>query len=271
MLLVVLFIFLMGLVWGSFLNVVIFRMSHGTSPLSGRSICPKCKHKLAWFHNIPLVSYMFLMGKCAYCHKKISMRYPFIEALTGVMFVWWFLVGFNFFQLVGSPWSFIQPVFWLVVGMVMLSIFMTDLLYMVIPFSLNLLLFSLALFYRVGLTGFGIMKVDDFLKALVSGLVLCLFFFILQTLTLKIKKNDGFGLGDIFLAPSLGLLLGWPKILPAIFISFVFGAIVGLILIVFGKKKMNQHIPFGPFLLIGTFISLVWGGVIWGWYLSLLV
>lgn len=271
MLLVVLFIFLMGLVWGSFLNVVIFRMSHGTSPLSGRSVCPKCKHKLAWFYNIPLVSFVLLKGRCAYCHKKISLRYPLIEALTGVMFVWWFLVGFNFFQLVGSPWSFIQPVFWLAVGMVMLSIFMTDLLYMVIPFSLNLLFFSLALFYRVSLTGFGIMQVNDFIRALVSGLVLSMLFIGLQILTVKVKKIDGFGLGDILLAPSLGLLLGWPKILPAIFISFVLGAIVGLILIILGKKKMNQHIPFGPFLLSGTAISLVWGGAIWNWYLSLLV
>lgn len=261
----------MGLVWGSFLNVVIFRMSHGSSPLSGRSICPKCKHQLAWFHNIPLLSFVLLKGRCAFCHKKISIRYPLIEALTGVMFVWWFLVGFNFFQLVGSPWIFIQPVFWLVVGMVLLSIFMTDLLYMVIPFSLNLLLFSLALFYRVGLTAFGIMQTGDFVRALLSGLGLCLVFVVLQLLTKAIKKVDGFGLGDIYLAPSLGLLLGWPKILPGVFLSFAMGAIVGVILILLGKKKLGQYLPFGPFLILGTIIALVWGGQVWSWYFRLLV
>lgn len=187
------------------------------------------------------------------------------------MFVWWFVVGFNFFQLVGSPWSFIQPVFWLLVGMVMLSIFMTDLLYMVIPFSLNLLLFSLALFYRVGLTGFGIMQSADFVRALISGVGLCMLFVFLQVVTKMIKKVDGFGLGDIYLAPSLGLLLGWPKILPGVFISFVLGAIVGVILLLVGKKKIGQYLPFGPFLILGTIAALVWGGPIWNWYMSLLV
>jgi len=271
MIVVIGFIFVMGLVWGSFLNVVIFRMSHGSSPLSGRSICPKCKHQLAWFYNIPLLSFLWLRGKCAYCHKKISVRYPLIEALTGVLFVWWFLVGFNFFKLVGSPWSFIQPVFWLIVGMVMLAIFMTDLLYMVIPFSLNLLLFSLALFYRVGLTGFGIMQEGDLVKAVLSGLGLCLLFVTMQVLTKKIKHVDGFGLGDIYLAPALGLLLGWPKILPGVFCSFVLGALVGIILMIFGKKKLGQYLPFGPFLIAGTVFALVWGGQVWSWYMGLLV
>ncbi|TRZ49055.1 prepilin peptidase [bacterium] len=271
MFLVTIFIFVMGLVWGSFLNVVIYRMSHGSSPLSGRSICPRCKHKLAWFYNVPLLSFFWLRGRCAYCHKKISMRYPLIEALTGVMFVWWFLVGFNFFKLVGLPWSFIQPVFWLVVGMVMLSIFMTDLLYTVIPFSLNLLLFSLALFYRVGLTGFGIMQADDFFRALLSGAGLCLVFVFLQVLTKAVKKVDGFGLGDMYLAPSLGLLLGWPKILPGVFFSFTLGAVVGVGLILLGRKKFGQYLPFGPFLIVGTVLALLWGGGVWSWYTRLLV
>ena len=153
----------------------------------------------------------------------------------------------------------------------MLAIFMTDLLYMVIPFSLNLLLFSLALFYRVGLTGFGIMQVTDFVQALLSGLGLCLLFLIIQMLTKMIKKVDGFGMGDIYLAPALGLLLGWPKIVPGVFFSFVLGAVVGMTLIVFGKKKLGQYLPFGPFLIAGTVIALVWGGSVWSWYMGLLV
>ena len=271
MLPVILFIFVMGLVWGSFLNVVVFRTTHGSSPLSGRSMCPKCKHQLRWFDNIPLFSFLWLRGRCAYCHKKISIRYPIIEMLGGVLFVWWFLMGFNFFKLVGSPWSFIQPVFWLIVGMVLLAIFMTDLLYTVIPFSLNLLLFSISLFYRVGLAGFGIMQITDLVRALLSGLGLCLFFVLLQVLTKKIKKVDGVGLGDIYLAPSLGLLLGWPKIVPGVFLSFVLGSIAGIVLLLMRKKKIGQYLPFGPFLIIGTVLSLVWGGQMWSWYMSLLV
>src|SRR3989339_1592470 len=171
MYLIILFLFVMGLVWGSFLNVVIWRMSHGSSPLSGRSICPKCKHVISWYMNIPVLSYIFLGGRCAFCHKKISIQYPLIEFMTGIFFVWWFVVGFNFFKLVDNPWNIIQPAFWLIVGVVMLAIFIIDLLYMVIPFGLNLTLFTFALAYRVGLTSFGIMNRIDFVNALASGTV----------------------------------------------------------------------------------------------------
>jgi len=148
---------------------------------------------------------------------------------------------------------------------------MIDLFYMIIPFSLNLLLFSLALFYRVGLTGFGIMQRSDLINALLSGLGLCLLFVVLQMLTKVIKKVDGFGLGDIYLAPSLGLLLGWPKIVPGVFLSFVSGALVGVVLILSKKKKFSQYLPFGPFLILGTVLSLVWGADMWNWYMGLLV
>ena len=261
----------MGLVWGSFLNVVIYRMSHGTSPLSGRSICPKCKHVIFWYMNIPLLSFIFLRGLCAFCHKKISIQYPLIEFLTGVFFVWWFVVGFNFFKLVGSPWSFIQPVFWLATGLTMFAILVIDLLYMVIPFGLNLTLFTLALAYRVGLTGFGIMNSSDFFRSLATGAGVCLIFLLIQLITRRVKKVDGFGLGDIYLVPSLGLLLGWPRIIPGMFMSFVLGSMVGMVLILMKKKKLSQYLPFGPFLIIGTILSLLWGGAIWEWYLGLLV
>lgn len=271
MLLVILFLFVMGLVWGSFLNVVIYRMSNGSSFAKGRSKCPKCKHPIPWYMNIPLLSFFFLKGQCAFCHKKISIQYPVIEFLTGIFFVWWFVVGFNFFKLVGNPWSFIQPVFWLSVGLVLLAILVTDLLYMIIPFGLNLTLFTLALAYRVALTGFGIMNRIDFINAILAGAGICLLLIMLQFATKKIKKVDGFGLGDIYLVPSLGLLLGWPRIIPGMFLSFVLGSLVGIILIGLKKKKLSQYIPFGPFLILGTIISLVWGGAIWTWYVSLLV
>lgn len=271
MFLVIFFLFVMGLVWGSFLNVVIYRMSHGKSVADGRSACPKCKHLIPWKYNIPLLSFFFLKGKCAFCQKKISIQYPLIEALTGVFFVWWFVVGFNFFKLVGNPWGFIQPVFWLVVGLVLLAIFIIDLLYMVIPFSLNLTLFTLALSYRVGLTSFGLMETTDFVRAVASGVGLCFLLLSLQIIVKKFKKVDGFGLGDIYLVPSLGLLLGWPKIVPGVFLAFVSGSLVGLILIALKKKKMSQYLPFGPFLILGTVVSLLWGNAIWTWYFSFLV
>jgi len=187
--------------------------------------------------------------------------------MTGIFFVWWFVVGFNFFKLVDNPWNIIQPAFWLIVGVVMLAIFIIDLLYMVIPFGLNLTLFTFALAYRVGLTGFGIMNRIDFVNALASGVAVCLLLIILQILTKLIRKVDGFGLGDIYLVPSLGLLLGWPKIVPGMFVSFVLGSLVGLVLIGLKKKKLSEYLPFGPFLILGTVTSLLWGGSIWSWYI----
>src|SRR3989339_249727 len=161
MLIVISLLFMLGIVWGSFLNVVIYRTAHGKSPMEGRSRCPKCAKLIPWKYNIPLLSFFLLGGKCAFCHKKISWQYPLIEFMSGMLFVWWYLVGMQFFRLIGSPWQVIQPVFWLTVGMIMLTILMTDLLYGVIPLSVNFLFFSLVLLYRAGLVGFGMMERAD--------------------------------------------------------------------------------------------------------------
>jgi prepilin signal peptidase PulO-like enzyme (type II secretory pathway) len=263
---VTLFLFLMGLVWGSFLNVVIFRVSFGQSPLSGRSKCPNCGKKIDWIDNIPLLSFLLLRGKCKKCHKKISFQYPLVELMTGLLFVWWYMAGSSFFVLVGSPWQILQPVFWLVVGMLLLIIFVTDLRFGIIPDVINLLFVSLALFYRVSLISFGKMQSIDLFYGLISAFVLTFFFWFLWWVT----KRKGFGFGDVKLAPALGLLLGFPRILICIFVAFVLGSIVGLVLMFLGKKKFGQTIPFGPFLVIGVVIALLWGADIWNWYMSLL-
>lgn len=270
MFLIIFFLFVMGLIWGSFLNVVIYRTSHNLSPAKGRSICPKCKKTIPWKYNIPLLSFIWLRGRCANCHKKISLRYPAIELMTGVLFVWWYLVGSSFFRLFGNPWFVVQPIFWLVIGMILLTIFMTDLLYGVIPLSINMTLFTLVLLYRVGLTSFGIMTGSDLLMAFISGIMLGLLFLSLQKITKLIKGVDGMGDGDIVLSPALGLLLGWPKILIATFFAFAIGAVVGVVLILLKKKKMSNSIPFGPFLVLGTILALVFGGPIWTWYVGML-
>lgn len=261
-----LFIFLMGLVWGSFLNVVIYRTTHGASPLSGRSQCPKCKKTISWQYNIPLISFFWLRGKCAYCRAKISWQYPVVELLTGLLFVWWFWIGRGFFLLVGQPWTLLQPGFWLVVGMLFLVVFVADWRFGLIPDSANFSLFALALGYRLSLTGFGLMQSTDLVRAIICGLALMAFFYGLWYFT----KGRGFGFGDVKLAPATGLLLGWPKTLIAVFLAFVFGAVVALSLIVLGKKKLGQTIPFGPFLVLGTFAALIFGNRLWGWYWGLL-
>ncbi len=265
------FLFLMGLVWGSFLNVVILRSVKNKSFVTGRSECPKCRHQLAWYDNIPLLSFFLLGKKCRYCRKPISFIYPVVEFLTGVFFVWWFLIGFGFFKLVGSPWSIFQPVFWLTVGLVFIVIFVGDMLYMMIPFAVNMFLFGLVMTYRVSLVATNNMRMTDFIGALVAGLVLSGLFLTINKITQILRGVDGFGLGDVYLAPSLGVLLGWPKTAVAVFFAFFVGSIVGLGLIFSGRKSKKDYIPFGPFLLLGTVFSLMYGSSIWEWYISLLV
>lgn len=261
---ILIFVFIFGLVWGSFLNVVIYRTTHGTSPLSGRSVCPKCKKLISWKHNIPLISFFWLHGKCANCKTKISWQYPVVEIMTGILFVWWYLMGRSFFMLVSHPWNLIQPVFWLVIGMLLLVIFIADLRFGLISDEVNLPLFVLALGYRLGLVTTNQMQSPDLVRAVISGLVLTLFFYSLWFFT----KGRGFGFGDVKLAPALGLLLGWPRTLVATFIAFFVGAIVAVFLITLGKKKFGQTIPFGPFLVVGTVTALLWGQQIWSWYMG---
>jgi len=189
-----------------------------------------------------------------------------VEFLTGALFVWWFLIGRGFFLLVGQPWTLLQPVFWLVTGMLLLIVFVADWRFGLIPDSATGFLFILALAYRLGLAGFGLMQSVDLVRAIICGLVLMAFFYGLWFFS----RGRGFGFGDVKLAPSLGLLLGWPKTPVAVFLAFVLGALAALILLVLGRKKLGQTIPFGPFLVLGTLIALLWGSRLWSWYWGLL-
>ena len=263
---VVFFVFLFGLIWGSFLNVVIYRTTHGTSPLSGRSMCPKCKKIISWKNNIPLISFLLLRGRCANCHTRISWRYPVVEFMTGILFVWWYLIGQSFFSLVGSPFNYLQPIFWLIIGMLLLVVFFADLFFGLIPDSVNLMLFSLAFFYRLVLVSFSQMQVVDLYRAVGAAIILTIFFYSLWFFT----RGRGFGFGDVKLAPSLALLLGWPRVSVGIFSAFVIGAVLGLGLILFGKRKFGQTIPFGPFLIVGVLVGLLFGNDLWGWYWGLI-
>ena len=111
-------IFVLGLAIGSFVNVLIYRTLKNESPWEGRSYCDNCRRQLSWYENIPMVSYLVLGGKCRTCKKKISWTYPVVEMVTGLLFVWWGTLGFAFFQLTRSPLLYLQPLFWLFVGLV---------------------------------------------------------------------------------------------------------------------------------------------------------
>lgn len=261
-----LFLFVFGTMVGSFINVLIMRTIEGEDWVKGRSRCDHCKKQIRWFDNVPLLSYLLLGGKCRYCHKPISIQHPAIELLTGLLFVWWYAIGFAFFRLAQAPYTIIQPLFWLAVGILLLIIFVTDWLYQIIPDWANIALGVLALSYRFYLSVTGAMRWEDFWLSIAMGLLLAAFLFGLYLLT----RGRGMGLGDVKFAIVMGILLGWPRGVIGLLLAFILGAIVGIVMILLGLKRLKERIAFGPFLIAGTAIALIWGGQLWQWYWSLI-
>ena len=226
----------LGLVIGSFLNVVIYRLPRGLGYVRGRSFCPKCKHKINWFDNVPVISFLILKGRCRFCGRKISWRYPLIELLAGALFYLSYLSHLSFLS------------YLLICGLVV--IFFIDLEHQIIPDEIVIPLSVLFLGYRL-LTNIQYL-ISNFL---ITGIVSFLFLYLIHLLT----KGKGMGLGDVKLAFLMGLVLGFPKIVVAFYLAFLTGAFVGVILILLGKAKLKQKIAFGPFLVFGTIFSLLWG------------
>ncbi len=256
-------LFFIGAIIGSFLNVLIYRTVNELDWVKDRSRCDCCNHIVAWYDNIPLLSYLILRGKCRHCGKPIAFSHLVVEILTGSLFVWWYFVGFLFFKLTQSPLVVLQPLFWLLVGVFFLIILVADLRYYLIPDYAVVPLFVLTCFYRLYLVLSGVMQLQDLLSAVIATVLLSGFFFALWFFT----KGKGFGFGDVKFAIPLGLLLGWPKLLVGVFFAFILGGFVGIILLVSKKKYFGQVLPFGPFLIAGAVIALIYGETIWSWYM----
>ncbi len=245
-------IFLFGLAVGSFLNCIIYRLSVNEKP-SGRSYCPKCRHKLSYKDLIPLFSYIFLLGKCRYCKKKISIEYPLVELLTGTLFLATFLlVGLSF-----ELFFLLTALFFLIL------IFVYDLKHYIIPDFANFSLIGISLFYLVFLS-----FLEKNYSILFYGLLSALFSFIFFFLLFYFTKGKGMGFGDVKFVIFMGLFLGFPSIIVGLFISFTLGAIIGLALIIIKRKKIKSQVPFAPFLIIGTLIAYFYGEKIIELYLS---
>lgn len=254
-------LFLFGLAIGSFLNVVIYRLKFGDSPMKGRSYCDHCKAKISWFDNIPLLSFLFLGGKCRECKKRIPVDYPLVELLVGLQFVWvyWLLkVNFNFFHSWEGAYSLALLIYWLILFAGSIGIAIYDIKYMLIP---DEILWPLTLVAALRLLVSGQWQVVP------VALLSMLFLLSLWLLT----KKKGMGFGDVKLAFLMGLVLGFPGIVVAYFIAFLTGAVVGVILMLLNKKKFKSQIAFGPFLLLGMLLAKLWGLKIFQWYLNLVM
>lgn len=238
---ITLIIFIFGLAIGSFLNVLIYRLPQSLA-INGRSFCPKCKKKIAWFDNIPLLSFILLGGKCRHCHSPISWQYPLVELITGVLTV------FSLWSLVSHGQNLLSIIYYLFIIYALIVIFFTDLKEQIIPDQVVYLAIFISIIYHLPSIIF-----------LLSGLVAAGFLFLLYWLT----HGRGMGLGDVKLAALMGLFLGFPKIILAFYLAFLTGAALGVILILVGKKKLTSQIPFGPFLVLAAIFSLFWGNTVW--------
>ncbi len=234
-------IFIFGLCIGSFLNVVICRLKTKESIFIGRSYCPKCRAVLKWYDLIPVLSFLMQKGKCRYCNKKISWQYPIIEITTACLFLLIFkqFLIFNFINLI---------YFWFIVS-ILIIIFVYDLKHYIIPDKIVYPAIAISLLYSLFIIH------NPLFNYLLSAFIASGFFLFLVFIT----KGKGMGLGDVKLAFLMGLILGWPNILLALFLSFFSGAIVGIGLIALHKKGLKSQIPFGPFLSANTVFALLYG------------
>jgi prepilin signal peptidase PulO-like enzyme (type II secretory pathway) len=240
-------VFVLGLFFGSFLNVVIFRMDRIATVFRGRSKCPRCHNELAWFDLIPVLSYFSLRGRCRYCKKAISLQYPIVEIATGLLGLVSILT-FGWTPLALSIFAYLS---------VLLVIFAYDLRNQMIPDAMVLIatILSLPVAYFLGHSiqeaGLGVLVSSGFL-----GLLYLL------------GRGKWMGLGDVKLGIPLGIVAGlWGSIL-LLSVAFGSGALVGLTLLLLKKARAKSAIPFGPFLVIGSFIALFYGESIISWYLT---
>jgi len=241
--------FLIGLSFGSFLNCLIYRL-HNKKTILGRSFCPQCGYQLKWWENIPLFSFIFLKGKCSHCHQRISLQYPIVELLTGLLFV------FAFLQNISSGW---QPIIinWFIF-FILAFIFIYDLKYQEV--ELTILWPAIALIFL-----YNFLIGSQPLKSLLISMSVGAVFFLIQYL---VTRGKGIGLGDVWVGVFMGAVLVELKILViALFFAYIIGSIISLILLATKKGKLKTKLPLAPFLVIGTFIALFWGQTIVNWYL----
>jgi len=246
-----------GLIVGSFLNVCIYRLPRNISIVRPASACPVCSTPIKPWDNIPVLSYILLRGRCRGCGERISIRYPFVELLNGIFYI----SVFNFF---GMEWH-LPLLFAFTSAMIVITFI--DLDFQIIPDEITLPGIG------IGLIGASFMLPDPFASPLqivgfqssLLGLLLGggLYFLI------AVLSKGGMGGGDIKMMAMVGAFMGWKAVLLTTFLGSITGSIVGIFLMAFKGKGRKTKIPFGPFLALGSIITLFFGGEILRWYFSM--
>lgn len=260
------FIFILGLAIGSFLNVCIYRIPRSDMSIYSprRSFCPECSQSIRFYDNIPLLSYLILRGKCRHCNAKISVQYPIVEFITAALHL------VIYYQVIysqgGTTLHFFHAIFFV---SVLIPIAFIDAHHYIIPNILSL----------TGLIlGAGIVciiayqdKDIDYLKTRLIGFVAGgLVIWLIAILGSAIMRKKAMGMGDVKLMAIVGLYLGtFPALLMVIALSAFSGAIIGTLLIATGKKDRKSPIPYGPFIAGAAVVVLLWGDPLWEKYLQL--
>lgn len=253
----ILFWLVLGAAVGSFLNVCIYRLPRGESIVYPPSHCPSCGKKLIAPDLIPFVSYFLLFGKCRYCKARISFRYPLVELLTALGFV------FSWMNFQGDV---LRLIFQLIFISVLIIIFFTDLELQVIPDAVSFSGIFAGLTYNLLHGGF-----SQFLSAFCGMLLGFLLLYAVGKLGELWFKKEVMGQGDFYLAALLGAGLGSGGALLSIFLAYLLAAAAALVFLALRKLKFGQYIPFGPALAAGGIITLFWGEGIWLWYLGIFI
>ena len=274
--------FVFSLMIGSFLNVVIFRLPKmleqgwkrecrefladevSTPTNTGdeeiitlstpSSTCPSCQHKIRFYENIPLISWLFLRGKCSQCQSNISLRYPLVELATAILSV---VIAANF----GVTFTTLML---LVLTWGLISLTLIDYDHMLLPDQITLPLLWLGLL--ININGAIVPLSDAVIGAVAGYMSLFSVFWLFKLVTGK----DGMGHGDFKLVAVFGAWIGWQLLPLLILMASAVGAIIGISLMVFKNHQREQAIPFGPYLAIAGWITLIWGNGIWSWYLGYL-
>ena len=257
-LVVVAFAAVLGLLIGSFLNVVIYRVPAGESVVSPRSRCPRCGTELAARDNIPVLSWVFLRGRCRTCAEPISSRYPLVEAGCGVLFA---LMTWRFLD---SPLAIPAYLYLAAVG---LALAMIDIDTKRLPDALTLPSYPVAAALLL-IPAIGYHEWSSFVRAVLGAAALGGFYFVVLVIYPK-----GMGWGDVRLAGVLGAYLGWLSwghVAAGGFLGFALGGVLGGLLMLLGRAGRKTAIPFGPFMILGTIIAVLWGQGIVDWYAGIL-
>jgi leader peptidase (prepilin peptidase)/N-methyltransferase len=246
-------VFVLGLIVGSFSNVCIYRIPRNESVIYPASHCPKCRTKIKPVDNIPLLSYILLKGRCHNCGSKISIQYPVVEFLTGLIYLIIYLTyGLS-----------IQSLVYIILASALIIIAFIDLQEQIIPDIISLpgIVVGLILSFIVPYISF----INSALGALVGGGIIL----IIAGVGSIIFKKEAMGGGDVKLTAMIGAFLGWRYTIISLFLGFFLGALAGIVLIMTKIKKREDAIPFGPFIVLGSIITFLCGEKIINWYMGI--